>query len=548
MKKKFWHTKSLRVQLTAVLLVISLMLAVSVLVYASFTQQTLLAEIRNANLNMLRFYADQIDQLCVRSNRCISTLLLEYNLCDEDIALRLNNELAKDIILYENQVSFFFSNPAQQEYIFKTASTVTSREREEFTSFFYALDGKDSSDGWELHIIGEQAYLTSYQLQSGCYLGAWFSLDSGLRFYSTSRFEEESVLLFTTADGSILCANREGYTGANIDESETFDDFLLLDVALREGGLNLALAIPYHVILSGLRMVQIVELLTLLAMLAAIPILLFYLRRLVIHPMDELVGAMDEVRGGDLSVTIPPTQEVEEFQKVAAAFNSMVTQIHDLKIDIYEKELTAQRLELERLQLEVKPHFYLNCLNIIYNLAEGEEYKLIQALCKAQVEYFRYMLKAEASTVTIGEEFAHIRNYLHIQQLRFPDRFNIGLELNSELEDMPIPPLTLHVFVENAVRYAVGQDELLLQIDAHACGEDHIEIIVQDDGPGFPAEILKKLQNGESLPGGSGEHVGIANTIQRLRLIYANDCEIQFSNRIPHGARIRIRIPKGEIA
>lgn len=546
MKRARLRAGSLRAQLLLVLLSVSALLAASVFAYASFTQRTLLAEIRGTNQSMLELYADQFDQLCVRANRCLSTLLLEYDLTADDLPSRLSDELAKDILLYEDQVSFFFSAPRRGEYVFQTASGITRREREDFSGFFYGLTGGESSPGWELRLLNGRAYLTRYYARGGCCLGAWFSLDNALGIYAANRFDAEGALLFAGTDGGVLCAGRDDLDGGDLAALEGSGDYLLLRAPLRESELTLALAIPYRAILRSLRLVQLVEALTLLVMLAAIPVLLYYLNRLVVRPMDALAGAMDRVRAGDLRVQLAPAQEAEEFRRVSATFNGMVTEIRDLKIENYEQQLNAQRLELERLQQQVKPHFFLNCLNMLYNLAEGEEYGLIQSLCMALVEYFRYMLKASAATVTIGEEFRHIRNYLRIQQLRFPDRFRVELDLEPGLEGARIPPLTLQTFAENAVKHAAARGELLLALRARACGADDVELLIEDDGPGFPPEVLERLRAGERLSDEPGAHIGIANTVQRLRLIYAGDCEVELGNREPHGARIRIRIPRGE--
>ena len=176
-------------------------------------------------------------------------------------------------------------------------------------------------------------------------------------------------------------------------------------------------------------MIRIVEVFLLLFIVLCIPILLYYLTQMILRPMQVLTGAMEKVQDGNLSVTIDLPDSAEEFQNVSQTFNTMVSEIRHLKIDNYEQKIFNQQLELEKLQQQVKPHFYLNCLNIIYNLAEGAEYELIQELCMAQAKYFRYMLKSSFSTVSLEDEIAHIKNYLHIQQLRYPGRFFIDFSL-----------------------------------------------------------------------------------------------------------------------
>lgn len=262
--------------------------------------------------------------------------------------------------------------------------------------------------------------------------------------------------------------------------------------------------------------------------------------------MQVLTGAMEKVQDGNLSVTIDLPDSAEEFQNVSQTFNTMVSEIRHLKIDNYEQKIFNQQLELEKLQQQVKPHFYLNCLNIIYNLAEGAEYELIQELCMAQAKYFRYMLKSSFSTVSLEDEIAHIKNYLHIQQLRYPGRFFIDFSLHTELKNIQIPPLVLHVFAENVVKHAASSGPIQFSISATLLDEKYIQIQIADTGPGFPSDVLDMLCHPEALSSDSGDHIGISNTIKRLRIFYKGQARISFENQRPHGALITLLIPKGE--
>jgi len=387
-----------------------------------------------------------------------------------------------------------------------------------------------------------------YFYQNGAYLGAWISLPNALNLYHDNQFSEKALLLFSTLDQTPLTSYEELNITAKQyqDEAYMHKHYLSLSVPLDTSALNLTLLIPYDVVFKNLNIVFVVEALILLCIILCIPFFLHHLKRLILHPIFQLVTAMHEVRGGNYTVSVPENHTVQEFDIVNTSFNSMIAEINHLKVDIYEKEIFNQQLELEKLQQQVKSHFYLNCLNIIYNLAEGEEYKLIQSLCMAQADYFRYMLKSAFKAVAIKDEFSHIENYLHIQQLRYPDRFCIDLTLDSEFENIHIPPLLLHVFTENVVKHATALGKLHFSINTRIYDDYYIEILIRDDGPGFPPDVLAKLNAGESLSNGNGQHIGISSTVKRLHLFYHGKARITFSNQRPHGASIQILIPRKE--
>ena len=76
-----------------------------------------------------------------------------------------------------------------------------------------------------------------------------------------------------------------------------------------------------------------------------------------------------------------------------------------------------------------------------------------------------------------------------------------------------MPPLIIHTFVENTIKYAVTLDnsiQLFIQINIienePTCG---IRITIRDTGKGFREDILMKLQSGERIIDEHGEHIGI---------------------------------------
>ena len=84
------------------------------------------------------------------------------------------------------------------------------------------------------------------------------------------------------------------------------------------------------------------------------------LYRWVLHPVHMLTHALEQLRGGDLKVRIPDDAMLEEFREMTTAFNDMVEEIDDLKIENYEKQLSRQKLEALYLKQQITPHFMIN--------------------------------------------------------------------------------------------------------------------------------------------------------------------------------------------
>ena len=68
----------------------------------------------------------------------------------------------------------------------------------------------------------------------------------------------------------------------------------------------------------------------------------------------------------------------------------MVSEIQQLKIQAYEEKLHKEKAELRFLQLQLTPHFFINNLNVIYSLAQVQDYAAIGDMVMAGANCYTY--------------------------------------------------------------------------------------------------------------------------------------------------------------
>ena len=100
----------------------------------------------------------------------------------------------------------------------------------------------------------------------------------------------------------------------------------------------------------------------------------------------------------------------------------------ELKIQMYEQQLAQQKLQLDYMHLQIQPHFYINCMSLIYNMAAMGEDDTIQQLSACVSDYFRYIFRSDSNMVCLTEEMKHVGNYLEICRIRYKDRLTFHLE------------------------------------------------------------------------------------------------------------------------
>ncbi|RRJ61689.1 sensor histidine kinase [Paenibacillus oralis] len=241
------------------------------------------------------------------------------------------------------------------------------------------------------------------------------------------------------------------------------------------------------------------------------------------------------------------SSKIIELEKANKQFLNLIGQIKKFKIDLYERELEKQRIQLDYMKLQIKPHFFLNCLTSIYSMAQMQMHEEIERMAMSTAKYFRYIFQNDGDFVKLGDEIEHVRIYLEIQKHRYQNALVYRIEQEENLAEAKIPPLVLQTFVENAVKYAVSrvaeaQIELAagLQLDA---GEERLMIRISDTGPGFPPDILEKLQSGVPLDQTAGARIGIMNTLQRLDSLYDKQAAVSFFNKEDGGACVTLSLP-----
>jgi two-component system sensor histidine kinase YesM len=278
---------------------------------------------------------------------------------------------------------------------------------------------------------------------------------------------------------------------------------------------------------------------------------LLFLQRYILKPINKLIKGMRRIYSGDLSARFND-DKLMEFKVIGDTFNNMVSQIEVLKIDIYEEQIRTQRAELKHLQAQIHPHFFMNSLNIIFNLAQTRNYELIQQMAIHLVKYFRFAIRTHLSSITLEEELEHIRNYLSVQKVRYPENLTFEIDIDPELTACRIPPSTILPLVENAMIHGFSahlEEQFVIQISVRQdpLSESFLQIEVRDNGRGIEREQLENLHSIGYFSEKGNDHVGLWNVMRRCRLYYKTDIEIQIDNGEVRGAFVILRLPRNDL-
>ena len=178
------------------------------------------------------------------------------------------------------------------------------------------------------------------------------------------------------------------------------------------------------------------------------------------------------------------------------------------KQQLDQVQLEKLGTEIKYLRAQINPHFLFNTLNNLYGLALEKSEKTPEIILKLS-KIMDYMLyESNELKVYLKKDIDNIRNYIDIERIRQGNNAEIIFEVNGEIADQVIVPLTLLPLVENAFKHGVNT----IIKGAYM----HVKIWIVSNDIEIDVKNNFKKTTGEDQRNG----IGLTNLQQRLDLFY----------------------------
>ncbi|MBO3699807.1 sensor histidine kinase [Roseivirga sp. E12] len=178
------------------------------------------------------------------------------------------------------------------------------------------------------------------------------------------------------------------------------------------------------------------------------------------------------------------------------------------------RKLRAERkqleLQFEALKSQLSPHYLFNSMNTISSLVYRDPH-VAENFIRNLADTFNYVLYTkEAKVVTIREEIEALKDYGYLLNIRYAAAVDLRIEIDSQYHDRSIPPLTLQLLVENAVKHNIISNDNPLKVNIRAT-ED--EVIVLNNKTGSPSKT-------------ASHRVGLENIRKRYAFFTSKNIEL----------------------
>jgi two-component system LytT family sensor kinase len=261
----------------------------------------------------------------------------------------------------------------------------------------------------------------------------------------------------------------------------------------------------------------------------------FYL----VYPSDSELRelAQAKIMHGAGSVAIITESAVSWYFFIAAWGVLYVALSYAAKVGHAERQAAtyrseAQAAQLRALRYQINPHFLFNTLNSLSTLVLKQRTHEAERMIMNLATFFRTSLTSDpAADVPLSDEVRMQRLYLDIEQVRFPERLSVVIDVPEELENAQVPGLILQPVVENAIKHGVARSSAPGTVTIRArASNGSLHLTVEDNANGAIESIR---------PDG----VGLSNVRQRLAARFDGAASCNYGPRDGGGFRVDLTMP-----
>lgn len=185
-------------------------------------------------------------------------------------------------------------------------------------------------------------------------------------------------------------------------------------------------------------------------------------------------------------------------------WKASISEAKDLQLKTMELKEIAMQSELQSLKMQLDPHFMFNNLSTLSELI-NEDRETATRFLENLSRVYRYMIQnLKKDIISLNDEVAFVKAYCNLIHIRHADNVQVVFDLNEEYQDLYIPPISLQLLVENAIKHNIATKEqpLIITITSN----DRPEIIVCNN--------LQRISSAFPATG-----IGLKNIIDRYRIL-----------------------------
>jgi sensor histidine kinase YesM len=144
-----------------------------------------------------------------------------------------------------------------------------------------------------------------------------------------------------------------------------------------------------------------------------------------------------------------------------------------LKASIVKEEQTRQAItqsQLDALRNQARPHFLFNSLNTLRDIIDTDAKSDAKDFVDHIADVYRFILDSgQDNVVSLDDEIAFAKSYLHIQSERFGSNLRVNWDIGDSHRSARVIPMSIQLLLENAIKHNIisKRKPLHIMISSH---------------------------------------------------------------------------------
>lgn len=215
-------------------------------------------------------------------------------------------------------------------------------------------------------------------------------------------------------------------------------------------------------------------------------------------------------------------------------------------LQLSERSYREKTLELLALQSQMNPHFLFNALDAInwQIIRETHGAGTASNMLSSLGAILQYALRSPTSFVPLEQDIDNARRYAQLQSLRYHCEYKLEVCLPGELSRAATVPMTTQPLVENSIVHGFrNRSQGHIKLTAEDSG-GNLRLTIEDDGCGAEQGIAERVR-AQALDATLSwdEHIGIANTVRRLKLAFGVSVDFRVGRSSLGGFKLSLEVP-----
>lgn len=203
-------------------------------------------------------------------------------------------------------------------------------------------------------------------------------------------------------------------------------------------------------------------------------------------------------------------------------WKSSMMEASELQLKAAKLNEIAMQAQLQSLKLQLDPHFLFNNFSTLSALIEDDP-ALAASFLEKLSKVYRYMItNLNSDVISLSEELKFIEAYRFLIKIRHAENVDIHINISAANQSKEIPPITLQLLIENAIKHNIASPLQPLYI---LITDEGNEIVVRNN--------IQLIAN--ELP---STKMGLENIKKRYELLFGQSVTVKDT-----GGQFEVRLP-----